>query len=130
MTSLAAFLLARIDELEELASERDTVYERKAFPFYEWITSGQRHDQLYGRTQQHRFEPHEEQLIRQFNPAAVREECARRRRIVHDCEAALTFGTAPGMEGARVLAQRVLEQLALAYADHADMPGTGDATRP
>jgi hypothetical protein len=128
MTSVAAFLLARIDELEELATERDTPYERKTFPFYEWIASGQRHDQLYGRTQQRHFEPHEELLIRQFTPAAVREECALRRRIVQDCEAALTFGDAAGMEGARVLAHRVLEQLALAFADHEDWPGKTEAT--
>ncbi|SOC53589.1 hypothetical protein SAMN05660748_4506 [Blastococcus aggregatus] len=107
-------LLARIVEREERATVKDDYANPRVFPFFTWLDSDTP-DRSYGRNAGH-LGDHELELIQAAGPKAVLADCARDRQIVRDCTAALTYRSAPGMEGAAVLAERVLQQLDAKYS--------------
>jgi len=123
-TSEFAPLLSRIAEREELATVRAEYPDRRTFPFFDWLATDAR-DRTYGRNARY-LEDHELELLQGAHPDIVRADCARDRKIVEDCGAALTYRSAPGMEGAAILAELVLQQLDAKYSTEP----TAESPRP
>lgn len=116
MDELIAFLRANIDRDEGPATEDPDGYDD--LQFFEWARSGHMlRDSGYG-DQGGRITAQEAALFQRIQPETLRADCAGRREVVKACEAALTFGAVPGMEGARVLAEKTLRLLAERYQHH------------
>jgi hypothetical protein len=106
--ALASFLLARYDEIEEVAREATAHHWRLTGPLDAeelgdaWWMAGpdKRHMELH-------------------DPATVLADIAAKRKIVEDCSTYVAEGEAAVTDG---LAGRVLDLLVQPFADHPDFP--------
>jgi hypothetical protein len=118
MSDAADLLLERIGEVEALATG-----DPGRLRFWEWLAGEGRHDRRYGGAADAQLGDDEVELLRRFDPDAVRVQCAEHREIIEACRAALTYRQVEGMSSARILAEITMQHLMRIYAVHSGRAG-------